>query len=147
MDVRTLIETTLTGMGYELVDLVAAQRGVLQLFIDKPADDSLRSSINVDDCARVSNQLGNVFLVENIDYARLEVSSPGVDRPLTRPADFVRFAGERVKVRLRIPIDNSRRMAGILVGQSEGVLKLLINDIETDVPMTHVEKVRLDPEF
>jgi ribosome maturation factor RimP len=83
MDLQTLIEPTLAGMGYELVALERAGGGLLRLYIDKP------EGIVVDDCVRVSNQLTRMFMVENVDYERLEVSSPGMDRPLVKPADFV----------------------------------------------------------
>jgi len=89
MNVVKLVETTVNGLGYELVDLERSGRGMLRVFIDKP------EGISVDDCQVVSNQLTRLFLVENVDYDRLEVSSPGLDRPLKKEADFVRFAGEK----------------------------------------------------
>jgi Uncharacterized protein conserved in bacteria len=64
----------------------------------------------------VSNHLTHLFTVENIDYDRLEVSSPGLDRPLVKPQDYVRFAGEQVTLKLRVPMDNRRRLSGQLIG-------------------------------
>ncbi|OYV92911.1 MAG: ribosome maturation factor RimP, partial [Ferrovum sp. 37-45-19] len=98
MDVVKLVETTVSGLGYELVDLERSGRGLLRVLIDKP------EGISVDDCQVVSNQLTRLFMVENVDYGRLEVSSPGLDRPLKKEADFVRFAGEKVQLRLRMPL-------------------------------------------
>src|SRR5690606_3878070 len=96
-----LIEKTVSGMGYELVDFEQAGRGLLRVFIDNPmGDEGEPEAITVDDCERVSNQLTHVFAVENVDYARLEVSSPGLDRPLKKLADFVRFAGCEAVVKL-----------------------------------------------
>ena len=81
MDVKLgeLLETTLPPMGYELVDWdMSARSRLVRVFIDKP------NGVDVDDCARVSNHLTRLFAVENIDFDRLEVSSPGLDRPLTQ---------------------------------------------------------------
>src|SRR4051794_9308897 len=98
MGLGELLERTVPPMGYELVDWETTPRGrLVRVFIDKPG------GVDVEDCARVSNQLTRVFTVENVEYDRLEVSSPGLDRPLKRPADFTRFAGEEVELRLAQP--------------------------------------------
>lgn len=76
----------------------------------------IERGITVDDCATVSNQLQRVFEVENIDYDRLEVSSPGLDRPLKKLADFERFAGEQAQLRLSLPIGNQRNFVGVIEG-------------------------------
>jgi ribosome maturation factor RimP len=100
VDISGLIEKTLEGLGYELVDLEMGNRGrMMRVFVDKAA------GINVDDCALISNHLTRLFNVENVDYDRLEVSSPGLDRPLKRPRDFARFSGERATLRIRVPIN------------------------------------------
>ena len=80
--------------------------GVLRVFIDNPQavevdGESRQGGVTVDDCARVSDQLSRVFTVENVNYERLEISSPGLDRPLKRPADFVRSGVERKWARRR----------------------------------------------
>ncbi len=103
---ESIIEQTVQGMGYELVDVEWAGGGVLRIFIDTPvavapADASVAVGITVDDCARVSDQLSRVFTVENVNYERLEISSPGLDRPLKKPADFKRFEGCEAVVKLR----------------------------------------------
>src|SRR5690348_11401014 len=97
VDLAATLETTLTGLGYELVDWERGGKGLLRIFIDCPR------GITVDDCALVSNQLTRLFAVENIDYERLEVSSPGLDRPLKKMADYVRFAGHEAQIKLRVP--------------------------------------------
>src|SRR5262245_59443231 len=81
---------------------------MVRVFIDK-AD-----GVNVDDCAAVSNHLTRLFNVENVDYDRLEISSPGLDRPLKRPKDFARFAGERAQLKIRVPINGRRKFVGVL---------------------------------
>jgi ribosome maturation factor RimP len=109
-DREAWLATTLGSLGYELVDLEASRGGLLRIFIDAPA------GISVDDCARVSNHLTRAFAVEGVDYERLEVSSPGLDRPLKRPADYERFAGQTASVRLRLPRDGQRRFEGRIAG-------------------------------
>ena len=101
MDLIALIEKTVTGLGYELVDVEQSPRGrVLRVFIDKPGKEG---GIDVEDCTLVSNQLSRVLAVENIDYDRLEISSPGLDRVLKKAADYERFAGSEINLRLRLP--------------------------------------------
>ena len=101
---ESIIEQTVQGLGYELVDVEWAGGGVLRVFIDNPmtaAKDEMPVGITVEDCARVSDQLSRVFTVENVNYERLEISSPGLDRPLKKPADFRRFEGHEAIVKLR----------------------------------------------
>lgn len=93
MDIQSILDTTLPGLGYELVDHELTAQGTLRVFIDKAG------GITVDDCAAVSNHLSRVFMVENIDYKNLEISSPGLDRPLKKAADFIRFAGSQIKLK------------------------------------------------
>jgi ribosome maturation factor RimP len=110
---QAIIERTVVGMGYEAVDVEHAQQGLLRVYIDAPA------GITIDDCERVSRQLSHVLTVEDIDYARLEVSSPGLDRPLKRQADFERFAGARVALRLRQPLEGRRNFEGVLTREPD----------------------------
>ncbi len=110
----SVIEQTVVGLGYELVDVEWAGGGVLRVFIDKPEapvrdDGSTQDGVTVDDCARVSDQLSLVFAVENVNYERLEISSPGLDRPLKKAADFARFEGHEAFVKLRISPDGQPR--------------------------------------
>src|SRR3982750_3562569 len=111
-------------MGYELVDVQASNGGrLLRVFIDKPAGSN--AGINVDDCAAVSRQLTRVLPVEGIDFERLEVSSPGLDRPLRKAADFSRFAGQKAEVRMRTPDATGRRkFVGVLRGAEAGRVKV-----------------------
>jgi len=104
-----LIESTLTGMGYELVEFEKAARGLMRVFIDFPFDPAAEEapSITVEDCEKVTHQLVHVFTVENVAYERLEVSSPGLDRPLKKLADYVRFADCEAIVKLRVPLPDT----------------------------------------
>jgi ribosome maturation factor RimP len=112
-NLATAIMEGVRGLGYELVDVETSGRGMVRVFIDAP------SGISVGDCEKVSNHLTRVFAVENIEFDRLEVSSPGLDRPLKRLADFRRFAGRRVKLRLSVPINGKKRYDA-LIGNVEG---------------------------
>lgn len=141
MDLQSLIEPTLTGMGYELVALERVGRGLLRLYIDQP------EGITLDDCVRVSNQLTRLFMVENVDYDRLEVSSPGLDRPLVKQADFVRFAGQRAQVRLHAPMEGRKRFVGLLRGLENDVLKLEMDGVLVEIPLLEVESARLAPDL
>lgn len=140
--VQVVVEAAVVGLGYELVDLEWAGRGLLRVFIDRQpvaqpgepdaapppggAVPSRRAAggIALEDCERVSRQLTRVFEVEGIDYARLEVSSPGLDRPLKRPADFERFAGCEIALRLKHPVDGRRNFEGPLRAAGGGRYEL-----------------------
>ena len=134
-----LIERTLEGLGYELVDLEVTRGGLVRVFIDRTG------GINVDDCAAVSNQLSRVFEVEGVEYSRLEISSPGLDRPLRRPRDFRRFAGERVHVRMRVPIDGRKNFVGVLRGASEAQVELEVDGTLLSLNLAQLDKARLVP--
>ena len=142
-DLHTLLERSVTGLGYEMVDLEVSNRGkLLRLFIDKPG------GINIDDCVLVSNQLGNLLAVEHdIDYDRLEVSSPGLDRVLKKEADFLRFTGERAQIKLRAPAEGRKNFVGILRGLKQGELLIECDGVEQKIALTNIDKARLAPEF
>ncbi|HEU0219764.1 MAG TPA: ribosome maturation factor RimP [Gallionella sp.] len=139
MDVMKLVETTVIGLGYELVDFERSGRGLLRVFIDKP------QGISVDDCQAVSNQLTRLFLVENVDYDRLEVSSPGLDRALKKEADFVRFAGQKAQLRLRLPLAGRKNFVGIIDGVKDGVLQLDVDGSQVAIELSNLDKARLVP--
>lgn len=142
-DLQGLVERSVTQLGYELVDLEISNRGkLLRVFIDKP------EGVTIDDCVLVSNQLGNVLAVENdIDYDRLEVSSPGIDRVLKKPADFERFVGQRAQVKLRVPMDTRKKLLGILRGVKADSLLIECEETLIEVALSNIDKARLAPEF
>ncbi len=141
MDVVKLVETTVNGLGYELVDLERSGRGLMRVFIDKP------EGISVEDCQTVSNQLTRLFLVENVDYDRLEVSSPGLDRPLKKEADFVRFAGEKAQLKLRMPLAERKNFVGVIGEVKDGILQLDVDGSLVAIELSNVDKARLVPTF
>ena len=142
-DLQTLLDREVTRIGYELVDLEMANRGkLLRLFIDKPG------GVNIDDCALVSEQVSHLLAVEHdIDYDRLEVSSPGLDRVLKKEADFERFAGSKVLVRLRVPLAGQKKFMGVLRGIEQGTLRVEIETGVQDFDLSNIDKVRLVPEY
>ncbi len=142
MDLRALLETTLPGMGYEMVDLEIGNRGrMIRVFIDKP------EGISIDDCTEVSNHLTRLFAVENVDYDRLEVSSPGMDRPLNGERDYVRFAGQRVRIKLRAPMEGRKIFSGVIGAVREGVVHLMMDGKPVEIRLGDVDKARLIPDF
>ena len=145
MDLQELINKTVAGLGYELVDVEQSPRGrVLRLFIDKPEK---QGGIDVEDCALVSNQLTRVLAVENVDYDRLEVSSPGLDRVLKKPADFKRFVGSEINLRLRLPMTGRRNFNGVLLGLQNDRVSLRIDTGEVELDLGNIDKARLVPKF
>ncbi|MGH9577116.1 MAG: ribosome maturation factor RimP [Terriglobales bacterium] len=142
-----VVETTLAGMGFELVDARASRGGrLLAIFIDRPA--GYASGVTVEDCAEVSRHLSRVFAVEGIDYDRLEVSSPGLDRRLRRPADFERFAGSKVDVRMRTPdATGRRRYTGLLRGAQGGVARVEVDGREVALNVDDIDRARLVPDL
>jgi ribosome maturation factor RimP len=158
-DLHTLIETSVSQLGYELVDLEISNRGkLLRVFIDKQNPANNKDSVNIDDCVLVSNQLGNLLAVENdIDYDRLEVSSAGMDRVLKKEADFLRFIGERATVKLRVGMELPqlagqekqirKNFLGVIRGFSSDVLSLECEGQLYEIAFNNVDKARLNPEF
>ena len=139
-DFAQVLERTLSPMGFELVDWEMSPRGrTIRIYIDCP------KGVDVEDCARVSNQLTRLFAVEHIDFDRLEVSSPGLDRPLKKASDFVRFAGEEAELRLANPIDNVRKLKGVLRGCAEGAVALETARGIVTVPLAEISRARLVP--
>ncbi|MEN6584862.1 MAG: ribosome maturation factor RimP, partial [Sulfuricella sp.] len=135
--------STLQGLGYELVDLELSNQGkLLRVFIDKP------DGINVEDCVLVSNHISRLLAVEmDFEYDRLEVSSPGLDRPVKKEADFVRFRGEKAQVKLRIPLQGRKKYVGTIMGVQDGCLQLEVEGAVIALDLTNIDKARLVPQF
>ena len=139
MNIEALLEQTVTGLGYEFAGFERPGSGLLRIYIDKPA------GIDVEDCARVSNHLSRVFSVEGIDYGRLEISSPGLDRMLRNEADFARFTGETARVKLRVPQDGRRNFVGNLRAVRDGKLEMDVDDELLELQISNIDKARLVP--
>ena len=115
---QSAVERTVTGLGYDLVDAEKSAGGLLRVFIDHlpPAPEF----INVDDCEKVTRQLQHVLEVEGCAYERLEVSSPGLDRPLKKAADYARFAGAQIEITLKLPFKGRKKFSGELQALGDG---------------------------
>ncbi len=111
------IEDTVTGLGYEVVDCERSAQGLLRVYIDRlPGQvyDQPSEFVTVEDCEKVTRQLQYTLEVANVDYARLEVSSPGLDRPLTTLSHYERFAGQEVEITLKMPFQGRKKYKGVL---------------------------------
>jgi len=144
--IHKMLEPGVQALGFELVDVEYAAvngRNVLRVYIDNPA------GITVDDCARVSRQVSAVLDVEDPipEGYTLEVSSPGLDRPLVKRADFVRFAGQEVKVRMRDAVSARRNFKGTLVGVEGDAIVVTVDQERFSLPIARIERARLVPQW
>ncbi len=143
MDLQQILETTLPGLGYELVDFELTAQGTLRVFIDT------EGGITVEDCATVSNHLSRVFMVEDVDYKNLEISSPGLDRPLKKASDFVRFAGSQIKLKTRLPVEGQKNFIGKLdsFDETTQIITMSFDGKTAQIELSNVDKARIKPEF
>ena len=145
-----LLAQTASGLGYELADFSFANGNkLLQVFIDKQHEVSgdPNGGIGLEDCQRMSGQLQRVLEVEGVSYQRLEVSSPGLDRRLSRPRDFVRFAGHEVEIRLRVPVNGRKRLVGVLGAMVGEQVAIDIEGVRFETDLANIERARLVPKI
>ena len=146
------VERTVTGMGYDLVDLERSGGGLLRVTIDRlPGKTYLTGDsdfVLVEDCEAVTRQLQYVLEVEQCDYKRLEVSSPGLDRPLKRPEDFERFAGQEAEITFKQPFQGRKKFKGVLQARTGG-WRLVFGKGEVeqvlDFTLDELQEARLKP--
>jgi len=145
---QSVVESTVTGLGYDLVDCERSPKGLLRVFIDRVANDPAGAYIVVEDCEKVTRQLQHVLEVEACAYERLEVSSPGLDRPLKKEADFQRFVGEEIDLSLKMPFQGRKKYRGHLDTRADG-WRLVFNDGKADQALDflleEVKEARLVP--
>ena len=144
--IEPLIEPVVNSMGYELWGCdfrEGANKAFLRVYIDKQA------GVSLDDCARVSHQLSGLLDVEDpIDKPyTLEVSSPGLDRPLLREAHYRRYVGHRIKLRLRWLVEGRRKLVGELLEVMDGNIRVTEDDAEYNIPLDAVQRARLEPDL
>ena len=145
-EVTELLDPVLEEMGFELVDvefLSKQGRWVLQLFIDT------EGGVTIDDCARVSREIGDLIDVRDIidhEYV-LEVSSPGIDRPLKKPKDFLWACGRKVRIRTKEPVDGRQNFTGMLENVEGDVITLDVDGMAVSLTMGKLEKANLVYEF
>jgi len=141
--IEDIVAPTVVGMGYELVRVALSRGGTLQIMIEH-ADGR---PMDVEDCAALSRALSAVLDVEDpISSAyTLEVSSPGIDRPLTRAKDYARWTGHMARLETAEPVEGRRRFKGTLLGLEDGIVKLRLEDgQETGVPLSAVSRAKLE---
>ena len=141
--IEDIVAPTIVGMGFELVRVHLSRGGTLQVMIE-PADGR---PMDVEDCANVSRALSAVLDVEDpiTSAYTLEVSSPGIDRPLTRAKDYVRWTGHMARLETTEPVEGRRRFKGTLLGLEDGIVKLrLESGEETGVPLSAVSRAKLE---
>jgi ribosome maturation factor RimP len=141
--IEDIIAPTVVGMGFELVRVALSRGGTLQVMIE-PADGRL---MDVEDCATVSRALSAVLDVEDpiTSAYTLEVSSPGIDRPLTRPKDYTRWTGHVARLETAEPVEGRRRFKGTLLGFEDGIVRIRLDDgQETGVPLASVFRAKLE---
>ncbi len=141
--IEDIVAPTIVGMGYEVVRVAMSRGGTLQIMVE-PADGR---PMDVEHCATLSRALSAVLDVEDpipTGYT-LEVSSPGIDRPLTREKDYVRWVGHVARVEIAQPVDGRRRFKGTLLGLENGAVKLRLDDgTETHLPLSAISKAKLE---
>ncbi len=143
-ELRNLLEPSVEALGYELIDLelrTGGRTGLMRLFIDGP------EGIGLDDCEAVSRQVSTVLDVEDPipgNYT-LEVSSPGLDRALTKPAHFQRFTGEDVRIKLRTPVDGRRNFRGALRAADDESIEVEVDGQSHKLDIAAIASARLVP--
>lgn len=146
-----MLAPAVTGLGYELVGIEYLGQGkysVLRVYIDQP-EGSERSGISVDDCSKVSYQVSGVLDVEDPLPGRynLEVSSPGLDRPLFKPEDYERFKGESLRVVTDYPVAGQRKYKGRLLGLRDDEVLLDVEGETVALPRVAIKQARIIPQF
>jgi ribosome maturation factor RimP len=144
MDLNQLIASALPNFGCTLVDCERVSgANLLRILIDKDG------GVTVDDCALVSNHLIRLFEVEGVSYDRLEVSSPGLDRPLITPEDYERFKGELVSVQTNLPINGRKNFKGVLRGLNaeQEVVISIENDQQIPIDIREIRRTKLVPKI
>ena len=153
---QVCIERTVTGLGFDLVDVERSARGLLRIYIDRlpghvyPESQGLGQFVTVDDCEVVTRQLLYALEVESVPYERLEVSSPGLDRLLKKERDFVRFVGQAVDITLKMPFQGRKHWRGVL-GRNDAGWSLALQaeraGSELSFKLEEVREARLVPVF
>src|SRR6218665_3092436 len=142
MNWQAVVEQTVTALGYDLVDCERSPKGLLRVFIDRLPNDPAGEYIVVDDCEKVTRQLQHLLEVEGCAYERLEVSSPGLDRPLKKLADYQRFLGEEIELTLKLAFQGRKQYRGALEANGDG-WRLVFNDGKVDQALDFsLEEVR-----
>ena len=141
--VRALIAPSLADIGYEVVRVmtIGAERLTLQIMAERLDEDKM----TVEDCASISRTVSAIFDVEDpiIGAYTLEISSPGLDRPLVRKKDFERYSGLEAKIELHQALNGQRRYSGMLAGYADGIVTIITENGATNLPFEEIDKAKL----
>ena len=145
-ELQSLIDPVVSGLDYELVGVEYVPQGrhsVLRIYIDTP------DGVTLDDCEKVSRQVSALLDVEDPIHGEyvLEVSSPGLDRPLFTEAHFLRFLGEKSTIRMKHPMNGRRKFSGILKAVENGNVAIIVDGETFEIPLDEIEKANLVPQF
>ena len=143
-ELTRLLEPTVERLGYELADLelrLAGRDSVIRVFIDKP------EGVGLEDCEAVSRQVSALLDVEDPvpGHYVLEVSSPGLDRKLTKPAHYQRYVGDDIRVQLRFPIEGRRKFRGKLLSANDEAIEIDVDGQSHELPLATIDTARLVP--
>jgi len=145
---HSLIVDLLSAYGYELIEAeYVAARELYRVFIDRPDSRRGVDRIAVEDCAKVSDLLQDALMAANVPYEHLEVSSPGIDRALTCPAHFNRFAGETIKLTIAPAYNGLRKLSGLLDGFEDDHVVLTVDGAPHRIPYENVARARVVPQY
>lgn len=143
MKIEKVLEEKLPLIGYECIDFNMSQNGTLTIYIDK--EDR---QITIDDCVKVNDYLNKIFLVENINYNRLEISSPGIDRIIKKEKDFLKYIGHLIKINTKVKIDGQNKFKGKLLNFNSKTIDLeLKNKDILNIEFKNIDKARLNPDI
>ena len=143
-----MISDVLTANGYELIEAeYFAARELWRVFIDRPESRRGLDLIGLDDCSAMSGKIEDALIAAQMLYEHLEVSSPGMDRALTKPDHFGRFAGETVKLTIEPAFDGLRKLVGVLIGMDGDQITIDVDGSVNKIPYAHVARARVLPQY
>lgn len=139
--ISKLLEQVIPNLGYDLIEVEITPAKIIRIFIDKI------SGVTIDDCEIVSKHVSNLFVVEEIDYNRLEVSSPGLERPLKSLTDFNKSISKLVKIKTKEAINNEKVFIGTIVAINDNLITIKTNNTDLVINFDNINKARLVFEF
>ena len=143
-----MISDVLSVNGYELIEAeYFAARELWRVFIDRPESRRGIDLIGLEDCSAMSGKIEDALIAAVVSYEHLEVSSPGMDRALTKPDHFERFAGETVKLTIEPAFEGLRKLVGVLVGLNGDQIAIDVDGAVNNIPYAHVARSRVVPQY
>ena len=148
VNTKVLINEVLTANGYELIEAeYFAARELWRVFIDRLESRRGVDLIDLNDCSAMSSKIEDALITGNVPYEHLEVSSPGLDRALTKPGHFGRFAGETVKLTIEPAFEGLRKLTGVLIGLDGDHIAIDVDGVVNKIPYAHIARARVVPQY